>query len=132
MAVVYLTYSFVAGTMLILTKIPSRLPTDLLNAFVMSCMIFLPSASVVGAQNWTVTTSFAGAASAALAPVPASAAPAAVAPAACRNVRRLSVVPVLMCAFLLLWSRESHRYPMHCDLCRATRQPTDTGWDPLT
>src|SRR5437764_9779567 len=108
MAVVYLTYWFVVGTMLILTKIPSRLPTDLLNAFVMSCMIFLPRASVVGDQNWTVTTPFAGAASAVLAPVPASAAPAAVAPAACRNVRRLSFVPVLICAFLPFWSRESH------------------------
>src|SRR2546423_3257940 len=99
MAVVYLTYSSVSGTMLILTKFPSRLPTDLLNAFVMSCMIFLPRASVVGDQNWTVTTPFAGAASAVLAPVPASAAPAAVAPAACRNVRRLSFVPVLICTF---------------------------------
>src|SRR5205085_8568510 len=109
-AVVYLTYSFVSGTMLILTKIPSRLPTDLLNAFVISCMIFLPSTSVVGVQNWTVTTPFAGAASAVLTPVPASAAPAAVAPAACRNVRRLSFVQVIICAFLLLWLSESHRY----------------------
>src|SRR2546423_13076792 len=113
MAVVYLTYSFVVGTMLILTKIPSRLPTDLLNAFVMSCMIFLPSTSVVGDQNWTVTTPFAGEASAVLAPVPASAAPAAVAPAACRNVRRVGVLPGLLCAFLLLRSRGSPRFPLH-------------------
>src|SRR5947209_16060455 len=132
MAVVYLTYAFVVGTMLILTKIPSRLPTDLLNAFVMSCMIFLPSTSVVGDQNWTVTTPFAGAASAVLAPVPASAAPAAAAPVVCRNFRRVNALPLLICTFLLLWSRESHRYPMHCDLCRTTQQPTDTGWDPLT
>src|SRR5438045_1895522 len=100
-AVVYLMYSLVVGMMLILATIPSRLPTVLLKALVMSVMIRLPSTSVVGDHQLIVTGAFVDEARAIPVPVPASAAPAAAALVAWRNLRRLKVVLLLM-IFLLL------------------------------